>query len=313
MTLQHLPRYQLRSIASDVLPDSLRGADVAIVGCAVDDRGTASIGAIRALAREVHTFSFDAEKHSLYLDDVETRLDRLKTVLSGANRVVLDATTLGVGEILQLLLAISRAGMPAVEFLYIEPKTYTRREPSGGHAQQRDFSLSTNCKFSSVQGFAHEYDANRMAAHVFMLGFEPARMLNAIEQRGYYDPCKTTFHAIVGVPAFQVGWEANSIRPHLPALEELDISESCISYSQANSIREGYLSLWELYRSLGDEQGCFYVSPLGTKPHGVAAALFLLETKSSDAPTSLYYDHPVKKPQLSSEMGSWHHVIVNMA
>lgn len=203
--------------------------------------------------------------------------------------------------------------MQSVEFLYVEPLSYSRKEESNGHAQQRDYALSMNCKFSTVQGFAQEYDSSRMAAHVFMLGFEPARMLNAIEQRGYEDQHKTTFHAVVGVPAFQTGWEANSIRPHLAAMEELDIRESCISYCQANSIREGYLALWKLYRDLGDEQSCFYISPLGTKPHGVATALFLLETKSSVAPTSLYYDHPHRVHGRSADIGTWHHVIVNLA
>lgn len=312
MALQLSPGYRIRSRASTTQP-ALEGIELAIAGSAVDDRGRAAIGALRAAAAEVRIFEFNASSHLIYLDGNETRIDRLRSEFAGKRRVVLDATTLGIGAMLHLLVALTRAGVQSVEFLYVEPLSYTRKEEANGHAQQRDYALSTNCKFSTVQGFAQEYDSSRMAAHVFMLGFEPARMLNAIEQRGYEDQHKTTFHAVVGVPAFQAGWEANSIRPHLAAMEELDIRESCVSYCQANSIREGYLSLWKLYRDLGDEQSCFYVSPLGTKPHGVAAALFLLETKSSDAPTSLYYDHPHRVPGRSAEIGTWHHVVVKFA
>ena len=95
------------------------------------------------------------------------------------------------------------------------------------------------------------------AAHVFMLGYESARIRNAFEQLGERNRKLYGVYAIIGVPAFQSGWEANSIRPHLHVLEELDIDEHSIVYCQANSIRETYLTLWELYRQLGDESGCF--------------------------------------------------------
>lgn len=312
MANQRFPGYRIRSRVTDTQP-VLEGADLAIVGSAVDDRGRAAVSALEGALPSVRIFEFDASSHLIYLDGGETRIDRLRAEFTGKARVILDATTLGVGAVLHLLVALTRAGVTSVEFLYVEPVSYTRREEANGHAQQRDFALSMNCKFSTVQGFAQEYDPSRLAAHIFMLGFEPARMLNAIEQRGYEDPHKTRFHAVVGVPAFQSGWEANSIRPHLSAMEELRIQEASISYCQANSIREAYLALWGLYRNLGDEQSCFYVSPLGTKPHGVAAALFLLETKSSEAPTSLYYDHPHRVAGRCSDVGAWHHVVVDLA
>lgn len=312
MTIRSERGYRIRSKTSPCSP-LLTGLDLALVGPVVDDRGAATTNSLKAATAAIRTFVFEVKDHRIYLDGIETKMDRLRGDLAGKRRVILDATTLGVGEMLLLLLALTRAGVPSVEFLYAEPLSYTKREANGGHAQQRDYALSTNCKFSTVQGFAQEYDSSRMGAHVFLLGFEPARMLNAIEQRGYEDKHKTTFQAIVGVPAFQSGWEADSIRPHLPALEDLGIRENSISYCQANSIREAYLALWDLYRELGDEQSCFYVSPLGTKPHAVAAALFLLETKAADAPTSLYYDHPYRVPRRSSDVGAWHHVVVDFA
>lgn len=312
MALHLSAGYRIRSRAT-VTPPVLDGVDLAIAGLAVDDRGRAAVNALNAVSPEILTFEFDARNHVISLDGAETRLDRLRSHFLGKRRVILDATTLGIGAMLHLLLSLTRAGAQSVEFLYVEPLNYARREEANGHAQQRDYSLSMNCRFSTVQGFAQEYDPNRKAAHVFMLGFEPARMLNAIEQRGYEDQHRTTFHVVFGVPAFQAGWEANSIRPHLAAMEDLSIAEKNVSYCQANSVREGYLALWRLYRDLGDEQSCFYVSPLGTKPHSVAAALFLLETKSSDAPTSLYYDHPHRVAGRSYDIGKWHHVVVNLA
>jgi len=247
------------------------------------------------------------------LDNGETNRERLSTLVAGKKRVLLDTTTLGLGEILQVLLALARVNSRTIEFIYAEPKRYTRRTADGEiNWQLRDFTLTENCSFISVQGFAHEYQPSMRAAHVFLLGFEPSRILNAIEQRNDLDRAKYKFHVVVGVPAFQAGWEANAIRPHLAVLENLEISEHSISYCQANSIREAYLGLWDLYKQLGDERGCFYVSPLGTKPHAVGAALFLLETKGSDKPTSLYYDHPSRVASRSTDVATWHHVQVEL-
>jgi hypothetical protein len=194
----------------------------------------------------------------------------------------------------------------------VEPRFYQHQNVVS-HRLDKEFSLTSNCKFSAVQGFAHEYDPGHPSSHVFMLGFEPARFLSAIEQRNWDDSHATRLSFVFGVPAFRPGWEANSIRAHLQVMEDLGLSESHMRYCQANSVRESYLTLWDLYRTLGEDQGCFFVSPLGTKPHAIGAALFLLETRGSDTPTSLYYDHPSRVPKRSEEIGAWHQVTVHLS
>lgn len=313
MTSTTSASYVFTSRQSATVPSSLEGVDLAFVGGCVDERGSATTSALRGIARTVSSLHFDASNQGTFLDGNETNRDRLASHIRGKTRVLIDATTLGLGEILQILLAISRVENRTVEFLYAEPKKYMRRTAESAIDRQlRDFSLTNNCSFCSVQGFAHEYQANMRAAHVFLLGFEPARILNAIEQRNDFDRDLYRCQVIIGVPAFQAGWESNSIRPHLAILEELDIGEHSITYCQANSIRETYLTLWDLYRQLGDERGCFFVSPLGTKPHAVGAALFLMETKGNDIATSLYYDHPERLPERSLEVATWHHVLVQL-
>jgi hypothetical protein len=145
---------------------------------------------------------------------------------------------------------------------------------------------------------------------VFLVGFEHGRVQNAIEQRGDVDREKYRCFAIVGLPAFQIGWESNTLINHLSAFEEMNISGASVSYCQASSIREAYIKLWELYGKIGNERSIFFVSPLGTKPHIIGAILFLLETKGEYAVTSLYYDHPVAVQDNSVESGTWHHVRV---
>lgn len=306
-------RYIFTSRQSNVVPSSLDGVEIAFVGESVDDRGSATTDALKNVAKTVLSLRFDANNQGTYLNGEETSRERLAHHLRDKTRILMDATTLGLGELLQILLAAGRAETMAIEFLYAEPKQYIRRTAESAiDGQLREFSLTNNCSFCSVQGFAHEYQPHMRAAHVFLLGFEPARILNAIEQRNDFDREHYRCHVVIGVPAFQAGWESNAIRPHLSVLEDLDIGENSITYCQANSIRETYLTLWDLYQQLGDERGCFYVSPLGTKPHAVGTALFLLETKGNDIPTSLYYDHPVRVPNRSSEVATWHHVQVQL-
>jgi len=258
---------------------------------------------------EIYEATFQSANQTLLINSEEVALKDLAKSLTKKNRVLLDTTTLGLGEILKVLSAVKLSGKDRVELLYAEPLEYTSGSQS--NVANRDYRLTDNCRFVGVQGFAQEYDSNQKANHVFMLGFEPGRLENALEQRGDTDPEKYRYQFVIGVPAFNCGWESNSLFPHLPAFEELDATQANFSYCQANSIREAYIKLWELFAQVGDESSMFFVSPLGTKPHTVATALFLLETRGSVYPTSLYYDHPVRVLSRSRNVGAWHHVIVD--
>ncbi len=307
------PSYIFTSRPSITAPESLTGVGVAFVGGSVDDRGAATIDVLKKVSATLSSFRFDPNNQKIYLNEHEINRERLVAHMSNISRILLDVTTLGLGEVLHILMAARHGGHQSVEFLYAEPGEYTNDfGKSADDPQRREFKLTKNCCFQSVLGFAHEHQSNMKAAHVFFLGFEPGRIRNAFEQRDDLDPQRYRIQVVLGVPAFQAGWESNSIRPHLHILNEQNISEHSISYCQANSIRENYLTLWDLYRQLGDERGCFYVSPLGTKPQAVGAALFLLETKGNDYTTSLFYDHPERVNNRSSAIAAWHHVTVQL-
>jgi hypothetical protein len=59
--------------------------------------------------------------------------------------------------------------------------------------------------------------------------------------------------------------------------------------------------LTQIRESLGAGNQMF-VAPIGTKPMGVAAALFAVV--NSDV--GLLYDHPKRKPRRTSKLTSWH-------
>ena len=288
-------------------------ADVAFVGEAVDDRGRDSINIVGEVASDVCTVEFERDRHRLIVNGREITRERLASKVKLGSRILLDVTTLGLAEILSILLALRRAGSSLVEFLYAEPGIYNNDDGDrwqGPHG--RDYRLTENRVFSSIQGFNIEHIDGDAGQHVFMLGFEPSRVQNALEQRDDIGSDRYPCHFVVGLPAFRAGWESNSVRPHLSVMERLSIHESSIHYCEASSIREAYLTLWRLYGNLKNENGCFYVSPFGTKPHSVGAALFLLETKGADVPTGLYYDHPERVVGRSRSVEAWHHVCVSL-
>lgn len=305
------PSYAFISTQSNSAPPQLAGVDVAFVGGSVDDRGSATIDALRTTSRFIYVLRYCPDDQSIFLNGQPSKRSRLAEHMESADRILIDATTLGLGEILNILMAVQASHRPEVEILYAEPGEYTKSKPAEDQEpQHRKFALTTNCRFQGMQGFAHAYQANMFAKHIFFLGYESARVRNAIEQRGDIDRDRYKIQVVIGVPAFQAGWESNTIRTHLHVLEELAIADHLVTYCQANSIRESYLMLWDLYRQMGDERSCFYVSPLGTKPHSVATALFLLETRGKDWTTSLYYDHPERVNNRSSGYSTWHHVRV---
>ena len=308
------PNYSFFSKQSDSSPTSIQGIDIAFVGESIDERGSATTEAVKASASSVFQLNYCPEKQILHIDGEVTRLQRLAERMANAHRILVDSTTVGLGEILSVLTAAKSGRHTQIEFLYAEPKDYTKSAPeSVEEPQHRTFTLTRNCRFQGIQGFAHQHQPHMPATHVLMLGFEPARIRNAIEQRGDINRENYKLHAVIGVPAFQAGWEGNTIRTHLDVLEEQGIAGPSITYCPANSVREAYLTLWDLYQQLGDERKVFFVSPLGTKPHTIAATLFLLETKGLDMTTSLYYDHPVRINERSSGYSTWHHITVDIA
>lgn len=301
---------------SDVASSSpdIAGCKIGFIGLAVDERGAVACNAVAKCCSTVHNFEVDVYNSTYKIDGVVRHPPEIVKMIrdSKADRVLLEATTLGLAELLVLLRAMHSAEMNRVEILYVEPAEYTSsrsREDGGG--DQDEYKLSLNQKFSGVHGFMHQYDERSRNNHVFFVGFEAGRVLNAFEQRNYEKNGQTSFSVIAGVPAFIPGWERAAIDAHLPALDDFGLNASGIYFAEASSIRDGYRMLWRLYAASASEHSIFYVSPLGTKPHAIGAALFLLETRQGDRATSLFYDHPQRVSGRSKGVGSWHLVSVS--
>lgn len=156
------PSYTFTSSQLQSVPPALTGVDIAFVGVSVDDRGFATVNALKDVTKTLSGFRFDQDNQEIYLDEQKTNRQRLIEHMDGCNRILIDATTLGLGEILHILMAARQGGHQAVEFLYAEPIKYTENKTANKEEpQRRDFALTTNCRFQAVLGFAHEYQLNR--------------------------------------------------------------------------------------------------------------------------------------------------------
>lgn len=282
-------------------PTKVARSDLLFYGDDVDQRGEAAIRELSALASTSVKMGYLADKNTILIDGTNGKFESLITMCRDRT-VRIETTTMGLAEILRVTQACKEAELKQVEFVYVEPEEYSLRKPAAvGYFDPRDFVLTKNRTFSAVRSFAFEHNPEIKEHYVFLLGFESARLVQAVTQKPYDLSSK---FAVIGVPPFQAGWETNTLAAHVSDLEEMEFKG--FHYCAANSAREAYLTLWKLYNRLSGDNSVFVVSPLGTKPHAVGAALFLIETKAHAYQTALYYDHPERPKDRSKAVGNWH-------
>ncbi|MFX6709081.1 hypothetical protein ABTH16_15385 [Acinetobacter baumannii] len=300
-------KYQFKNkILQSILEIDFDKYDCIFYGDSVDERGNnlnEHIESFDTLKKfKIHQ---DPENLLIYTNNENIDRKRLSEEVNQYSSILIDSTTLGLAEIIFIIIGIQLAKKNNISFLYAEPKSY-KSSPSNPSSPLVTFELTHNCDFQGIKGITLQYDSGDKASHIFMLGFEPGRLQNAIEQRNDIEEDYYEKYFIIGIPAFQHGWEQNTLYPHIPILDELNINEKKIIYCQANSIYSSYIALWDLYEKLGHEEKIFFVSPLGTKPHSIGAALFLSETRGYENPTSIYYDHPIRNNQRSEAINQLH-------
>ena len=143
--------------------------------------------------------------------------------------------------------------------------------------------------------------ADRNVRLVAMLGYESSRLGGVFEQ----DPEMAAWRkfAVVGVPGYSPGWEQNALANNVDTLDTHQFHP--VRYCSASSVSGAYDLLTQIHAEGHDENPHTTVAPLGTKPHGIAAAMFLVD-HSSYQQASLLYDHPTRIKGRSSKVRRWH-------
>lgn len=269
-------------------------------GEAVDDRGAEAMLHAKKWSDNLHIIRYFPDTHGVEIGGRIISSDNFTEAFSSFvdKRISLEATTLGFVELLLCYRALYELKIANVDTIYIEPKSY-RSTPSGKLLERRDFELSDAVPgFQAVPGNGVLLNDRRPDKGVFLLGYEDSRLRRAFEDLQMIKPRLSSI--TFGVPAFNPGWEMDAIANNITVIVEQGIRGGVYFCGAENPLAVVEL-LEELYGGLRAPERLF-VAPIGTKPHGIGAALFA----SKHPDVGIIYDHPKRKDNRTSYTKSWH-------
>lgn len=271
----------------------------AIVGEAVDARGEAAIKFARTHADTISAFRYNTDTLQVHHDQTTFSSEEPEQMFSSlaGKSILLESTTLGFVEILLCCRALKLSGQKSISLLYTEPKNYFRPRRSQ-IVHRRDFELSEEVEeFKAVPGNVILVSANAAIKCVIFLGFEGQRLNRFLEQTGIpVSKCSIVF----GVPAFHPGWEMHAFANNLRIIKGEQMAGR-LFFCGAQNVLSAYGKLNHIHNSCATGERLL-VTPIGTKPHGIGAALFL----SEHSDVGVIYDYPKKKEKRSDSIDTWH-------
>jgi hypothetical protein len=267
----------------------------------IDPRGRLAVEAWGENCTRVLTH-YDVANMSISLGQSAADVDSIGQQLTSfeASRVVLEATTLGFAELFALVSGLVEVRAANIDIVYVEPESYTRAFPGG-----ELFALSeTTLGYQPIPRSVVDLSSDDLEAGVFFLGFEPDRLDRALEEHQMI--ANKELKVVFGIPAYHPEWELDSIIPHLPRLQQVSLE---VEYCSANDPEAAFECLERTRASLGVGKRMF-VAPIGTKPCGIASAVF---ASAYPAQVGLLFDHPRRKAKRTEGAVVWHRYKVSIA
>ena len=277
-----------------------RSWQLVLHGDALDARGRSVLAAVSANAVAMKVLRYKPASLEAELNGRSGLVDELPDALRplATGRVLLEATTLGLAEIVLCCKALHSLGHDSFDIIYVEPGDY--RRPSRSHLlSRRDFELSSEVPgYRAIPGSALLLGDRKPFRIVFFLGYEEARLRRAFEELQMLSPARTS--VTLGVPAFKAGWEMDAMANNISVIREQNIRGG-VHFCGAENPDAVFELLNEVYEGLelGER---LVLAPIGTKPHGVGVALFA----AVHADVGIIYDHPQRTQGRSSDIGHWH-------
>lgn len=206
--------------------------------------------------------------------------------------IVVDITSMSTEMLFLVLRAFKEIQFDNIIAVYVQPIEYSlERNP----ALIPDYLLSSeHSPICSIPGFMRLSEDVPPMVIVF-LGFEGGRFQELREH--LLTDGHTEIRPVLPIPSYFAGWHMNSLYQNLDTLKD------------SERIRElRRVTAWDPFHALNvledlynrsSDQYHVVVAPLGTKPHTLASALFVL--KHDDV--SIMYDHPKVRNQRSKGVG----------
>lgn len=264
----------------------------------LDTRGTTSLEYIQAKSKNQYKISYNPTEFTINIngeiiqkDDLDDYFEKLAW-----DSVIIDATTIGFVELLLITKFVINKSKN-FEIMYLQPKQYKKKDNST-ITRNREFDItSENPGYQAIPGFSKLLNNDDDNHFVFFTGYETIRLDRAFEdyQMITSDNCNIVF----GLPAYKAGWENDAFANNVSILSNRRI-DGDIKYCGANNPLSSYNLLEEIRKSLEINTN-LVIAPIGPKPLGIGAALFL----STASGVSLLYDHPVSKTDRTGEISKW--------
>ena len=267
-------------------------------GTRLDDRGRTAVRELSGRSSVTHTVQYDGRSMGLTVNGQPAAPSDLKRMVASAanRRIALETTTLGFVEVL-LCCRAALGRTAALDCIYVEPEGY-RRTPDPHPLLERDFELSGEIVgFRGIPGTTRMLNDRRPQKCVFFVGYEGARFRRAFTDLEMLKGRSS--NVVFGIPAFKPGWEMDSIANNIPVMRDEHVGS--VYFCGADNPRAAVELLLITYDGLQHDETMF-VAPLGTKPHGLATALFVAQHTD----VGVIYDHPHRTADRSEAVGKWH-------
>lgn len=266
-------------------------------GKAIDDRTRFSEDFIKKNSENVFSIFYDKDQIVYEINGEVIQCHDIEEYFRdmNPNSSLIDITSIDVPT-LALIVQSLKGIMNLLYFVYIEPENYSSTTETLTSLDS-SFNLS-----ESILGFESSgvptitKPLERDYDYIFLLGFEEARTLNAIE---VHDIHSDQGKFIFGVPAFKPHWENESLKNNVRVLKDYNIREH-IRYCGANDLAACVAIIMNIISS-NDKKGVNII-PIGTKPHSLAAILAYSITENMN----ILFDQPIQMGERSSGVGTKH-------
>lgn len=228
-----------------------------------------------------------AGKHEQATGSIRTTLHPLLAQRDLLRSVVLDITSLQHAAMMYIVRILFDLAPGELFGVYAEPESYAMTAAT-------EFRLTKEFLGDRpVPGFVRQTrpDVKTMVA---FLGFEGERLGRILEDRQHI----SRVIPVLGVPSYLPGWNLHSLASAARVATSFDAlpnMRSCAAFSvhEALSVLDAIAQ---------DEDKNLVISPLGTRPHTLASAIFAARNRR----VSLAYDHPVEAVSRAVGLGATH-------
>jgi hypothetical protein len=306
----------VRFIRQDLIDEKgleeLHLMDIAFTGADdLDDRSAYSVKRSKLLGERSFHVHYNPATFILEVGDKQYRanagdLEDLPKDFNAAS-IVIDATTLDFAEISLLLFAYSFAPKkPRIGFLYVEPQEYVRRTHEDTAVNGAAFDLSSGFAKHPIPPFSGMLGSKDSVHLVAFLGFEGGRLSRMLNEDDGQFVRKVTI--VFGIPPFQATWDLEALMANSRLLQT---SDAAVKFCGANNPKAAYEILCKALEAFTSTSKCnrLAVSPFGTKPMAIGAALYCATQKQP----RVLFDHPRRKKGRTTGIHCmhWYEVDIN--